>query len=248
MTSRKLHGPYRHGRKWRVQVREEGKQQRYQAFSNYSDAVDFMSAGSANLKSLSEGLLRRADTAVSTRGGWVYAIATAPESARRLKVGFTNDLKRRFNEHRTTNPTAVLVAAWEANPTDELAAHRVLAGRIGVSEVFVVPNLHDALKKMGRKLGARLKPMSGENGRTSGRVGRGFAIARQPSPVPNGSTPIADLVMADVRARQELGQRRYGVDLQANNGRDALVDAYQEAIDLAMYLRQLLEERQKESP
>lgn len=29
----------------------------------------------------------------------------------------------------------------------------------------------------------------------------------------------------------------------AHNGRDALVDAYQEALDLTMYLRQAIEER-----
>lgn len=31
--------------------------------------------------------------------------------------------------------------------------------------------------------------------------------------------------------------------LQAHNGRDPLVDAYQEALDLVVYLRQAIEER-----
>src|SRR5678816_2783089 len=96
MTTRRIYGPYRHGRRWRVQVREKGKQQRYRSFSDYSGAVDFMNAGNDDLRSVSDGLLRRAAATTSTRGGWVYAIATNPESARRLKVGFTNDLKRRF--------------------------------------------------------------------------------------------------------------------------------------------------------
>jgi hypothetical protein len=61
--------------------------------------------------------------------------------------------------------------------------------------------------------------------------------------VPNSSTPIADLVLADVRARRELGLKRYGTFLQAGNGRDALRDAYEEALDLCMYLRQAIAER-----
>lgn len=65
----------------------------------------------------------------------------------------------------------------------------------------------------------------------------------QPLPTPNGSTDIQSLVIADIVARRELGIERYGTPLQAHNGRDALRDAYEEAIDLAMYLRQAIEER-----
>jgi len=51
------------------------------------------------------------------------------------------------------------------------------------------------------------------------------------------------MVIEDIRARRELGIQRYGTALQAHNGRDALRDAYEEALDLAMYLRQVIEER-----
>jgi hypothetical protein len=54
---------------------------------------------------------------------------------------------------------------------------------------------------------------------------------------------VHDLVAADVRDRKQLGLQRYGTLLQAGNGRDALVDAYQECLDLACYLRQAIEER-----
>jgi hypothetical protein len=37
--------------------------------------------------------------------------------------------------------------------------------------------------------------------------------------------------------------RQYGERLAAHNGRDALQDAYEEALDLALYLRQALAER-----
>jgi hypothetical protein len=53
---------------------------------------------------------------------------------------------------------------------------------------------------------------------------------------------IASMVKADIEARAQLGKKRYGKRLQAHNGRDPLTDAYQEVLDLAMYLRQLIEE------
>ena len=65
----------------------------------------------------------------------------------------------------------------------------------------------------------------------------------QPPPHPNANPAIQDLVMQDVAERKRLGIERYGTPLQAFNGRDALVDAYQEALDLVQYLRQALYER-----
>jgi hypothetical protein len=69
-------------------------------------------------------------------------------------------------------------------------------------------------------------------------------IEDQPVPVwqANG-TAIQDLVIQDMRERKAIGEARYGTPLQAHNGRDALVDAYQEALDLCCYLRQAIEER-----
>jgi hypothetical protein len=54
---------------------------------------------------------------------------------------------------------------------------------------------------------------------------------------------VVDLVVADMQARKALGAQRYGVALQPFNGRDALRDAYEEALDLAMYLKQAIMER-----
>lgn len=65
----------------------------------------------------------------------------------------------------------------------------------------------------------------------------------QPPPVPSGRPAVWDLVVADMHARDAFGRRRYGTPLQPHNGRDALADAYQEALDLAVYLRQALFER-----
>jgi hypothetical protein len=65
----------------------------------------------------------------------------------------------------------------------------------------------------------------------------------QPAPKPTSGPAVWDLVVADMHARDELGRQRYGTPLQPHNGRDALLDAYQEALDLAVYLRQALYER-----
>lgn len=64
----------------------------------------------------------------------------------------------------------------------------------------------------------------------------------QAAPVPNDSVPIADLVIMDLYRRKAMGIKKYGVPLQANNGRSFLLDAYYELLDLLMYLRGRLEE------
>jgi hypothetical protein len=66
----------------------------------------------------------------------------------------------------------------------------------------------------------------------------------QPPPVPNQHPPVVPQVIADLEQRMALGIRRYGVPLQPGNGRDMLLDAYQEALDLAVYLKGALLERE----
>lgn len=83
-----------------------------------------------------------------------------------------------------------------------------------------------------------------------------YSVQQEPEPIPNDTEPIAQLMIYDleqlgsqyldlipeIQARYELGLSNYGVPLQVNNGRDAIVDAFQEAIDLALYLKQCVEE------
>lgn len=73
---------------------------------------------------------------------------------------------------------------------------------------------------------------------------REYLSAAQPAPQSNTSTPIWELVIADMRERDHVGRQRYGTPLQANNGRDALVDLYQELLDAVIYIRQVITERE----
>ena len=54
---------------------------------------------------------------------------------------------------------------------------------------------------------------------------------------------VLPAVINDLRQRAIGGWKKYGTPLKTDNGRDALVDAYQEALDLVMYLKQALMER-----
>jgi hypothetical protein len=63
------------------------------------------------------------------------------------------------------------------------------------------------------------------------------------APVPNDSTPIWNLVVQDMQERNEVGKKKYGTPLQAFNGRNALIDLYQELLDAVVYVRQHLEEQ-----
>ena len=65
----------------------------------------------------------------------------------------------------------------------------------------------------------------------------------QPAPKRNEHPPVWELVIEDMQDRDYSGEVKYGTRLQPFNGRDALVDAYQEAMDLTVYLRQAIFER-----
>lgn len=69
------------------------------------------------------------------------------------------------------------------------------------------------------------------------------AEIHQPDPTP-GEEIVLQYVLGDLCARAETGKKKYGTYLKTHNGRDALWDAYQEALDLVMYLRQEILERE----
>lgn len=59
---------------------------------------------------------------------------------------------------------------------------------------------------------------------------------------------VAMYVVNDMAERHMTGVKKYGVALQPSNGRNALVDAYQEALDLCAYLGQDCMERHGTGP
>jgi len=59
------------------------------------------------------------------------------------------------------------------------------------------------------------------------------------------SLPIVhELVRADLLSRLEFGVAKYGTELRPRNGRNALRDAYEEALDLCCYMAQALWEQE----
>ncbi len=72
-----------------------------------------------------------------------------------------------------------------------------------------------------------------------------FALAQQSKPRPGGVS-VNDLIIKDLQDRREAGIRKYGQEVLTHNGRDPLIDLYQEQIDALVYTRQLLEERRSD--
>jgi hypothetical protein len=56
---------------------------------------------------------------------------------------------------------------------------------------------------------------------------------------------VASLVMADIAERRLKGKLKYGTFLYPFNGRNAIQDAYEEALDKAIYLKQWLLEQER---
>lgn len=57
--------------------------------------------------------------------------------------------------------------------------------------------------------------------------------------------PIFEMVIDDITSRAKMGVEKYGEPLKSFNGRDALLDLYQELLDASHYIRQLMEEKKE---
>lgn len=66
----------------------------------------------------------------------------------------------------------------------------------------------------------------------------------QPMPIATDHPVAHRMVQDDLEARLQLGISRYGQPLQPFNGRDSLRDAYEEILDMAVYIRNELFERE----
>lgn len=78
-------------------------------------------------------------------------------------------------------------------------------------------------------------------------MGRLMEFDNQPEPTVNNNPPVWNLVIDDMTKRNIFGMQKYGTPLQAHNGRDVLQDAYEEALDLCVYLRQAIEEHKNDN-
>lgn len=69
----------------------------------------------------------------------------------------------------------------------------------------------------------------------------------EPAPIQNDLPGCWEAVIEDMKSRDRFGREKYGTALQPNNGRNALQDAYEEVLDLAVYLKQkIMEEEMKD--
>lgn len=64
----------------------------------------------------------------------------------------------------------------------------------------------------------------------------------QPAPKP-GKLPVQEIMILAIQERRAYGKKKYGRILETDNGRDALKDAWEEALDLFTYLTQARLER-----
>lgn len=87
------------------------------------------------------------------------------------------------------------------------------------------------------------------NANTADRIpGRNFQKEQTEKAIHKGylrqttTSSLHNLIAKDLARRLELSKKRYGTGLQAFNGRNALLDAYEEILDLAVYLKQRLVE------
>jgi hypothetical protein len=70
-------------------------------------------------------------------------------------------------------------------------------------------------------------------------------MSEQPAPTPNAGPDLWEEIIAMMRQRQAVGLARYGTALQSHNGRNALRDALDEALDMSVYLHQHRREMQE---
>lgn len=75
---------------------------------------------------------------------------------------------------------------------------------------------------------------------------QGDPMTPQPPPIANARVPIWELVIEDMKARDQVGREQYAAPLQAFNGRDVLRDWYEEQLDSIVYNKQAMIERDEQ--
>lgn len=88
---------------------------------------------------------------------------------------------------------------------------------------------------------SELKSIDEEAGKRFLAIGNPLVSEQEPPKEALGDVWL--LVMKDMEDRRKGGIAKYGLPVQAFNGRDALTDCYQELLDACVYMRQAIEER-----
>lgn len=86
-----------------------------------------------------------------------------------------------------------------------------------------------SLRECGPCFGNMLEPKSDQR----------QATKKEPAPKGTGKKVINEVVM-DLKARSCMGEKKYGTPLRTFNGRNAMMDLYQELLDSVMYAKQVL--------
>lgn len=68
-------------------------------------------------------------------------------------------------------------------------------------------------------------------------------MRKNPKPKKGKAKHTVDMVIADLKERKKAGKKKYGVAHQWDNGRNHILDAYEESLDQTVYLRAELEKR-----
>jgi predicted GIY-YIG superfamily endonuclease len=92
---------------------------------------------------------------VDAENGYFYIIRLVPElDQKRIKLGYTNNLKDRLNQHRTAAPTAIIIKSWPCKRSWESTVMDSLSSvncKIILNEVFECENI-EKLIEHGNKL------------------------------------------------------------------------------------------------
>lgn len=103
------------------------------------------------------------------------------------------------------------------------------------------------LARKAKELGFTLEEIAQRNiEKLRSRMERGTIKAMQCDRCEDGYGRILPSFRADIEARVESGRQKYGERLTSHNGRNAMLDLYQELLDATLYARQAIHE--KENP
>jgi hypothetical protein len=135
---------------------------------------------------------------------------------------------------------------WVHIETNAKRGHVAVPTQVASILSIIDPFFEDL--KPGDIIGVRIDTGKGKENRRAMWDGSRLVLLEdapqeQLTPATNDLPAVWDLVQADMKARDAVGAKRYGTRLQPHNGRDVMRDAYEEALDLCVYLRQAIYER-----